>query len=900
MADARTVKVPIRLPHQDECQNCVLRLKESLEQTKGVHRVDFPERRDGTLTVSFDPNLINLRRLEDAAGDACSHLADQYCHHMFVIGGLDCADCAKSIERAVSRRPGVLYASVNFASSRLFLESECDKMALEQVVHDVRSLGYQVWTEEEYRAQRKRGALRPYYLRSRRALLTLASFLLLIVGSALWLTTEEPHALAILFLAAAAIVGGYPVARNAFNTLLRTHNVDMNVLMTVAAVGAAAIGEWVEAALVVALFGLGETLEGWAVERTRGSIQQLMDLSPEEALVRHEDHEERVPVDEVRPGQVVLVKPGARVPLDGVVVGGGSSVDESPITGEAMPRSKTEGDLVYAGTVNQRGSLEVRVTSLARESTIAKLIEMVEEAQGQKAPSQRWVDRFAAYYTPVVMAVAALTVVVPPLLFGEPWGDWIYRGLALLILACPCALVISTPVSIVSAIGAASRQGVLIKGGAHLEAAGALRAVAFDKTGTLTEGLPRVTGVVSFNGAGEEEILLLAASVERDSEHPLAEAIMHAAQTRGLELQRAREFEAIPGRGARARLDGGPTYHVGSPQLFEELGSPLGDRLMALVAERQSRGETVSVVGTADGALGMIGIADEVRPNSRQTVADLREAGIEHVLMLTGDNRRTAAAVADTLDLDGFRAELLPEAKVAAMRELLDEYGHVAMIGDGINDAPALATASVGIAMGAAGTDTALETADIALMADDLTKVPFTIRLSRAARRTVWQNITFALGLKVVATFLVFPGWMTLWMAVLVDTGGSLLVIGNGLRLLRHEKDRSPAPAEEGAAPATTGLPARAKRRTIEKPASACATAGCACGLDDHALHAADGETDHQRPRPRPRRARVRDSHRRRRRQTRLSRRRRSGLLLLGNAADRPVRRAGERHQPGR
>ncbi len=389
MADPRSVKVPITLPHQDECRNCVLRLKESLEETKGVSLVELPEQRNGGMTVHFDPDVLTLRRLEDRANEACSHLAEHYCHHVLVIGGLDCADCAKSIERAVVRRPGVLYASVNFATARLFLEVDCATTPMEGVLHDIRSLGYQVWTEEEYRAQRKAGPPRPFYLRSRRALSTLISFVLLLIGWVLWLATPEPHLLGILFLAAAAVAGGWSVARNALNSVIRTRNVDMNVLMTVAAVGAAAIGQWVEAGLVVVLFGLGETLESWAVERTRGSIQQLMDLSPDEALVRHEDHEERVPVEDVQPGQVVLVKPGARIPLDGMVLSGTSSVDESPITGEAMPRGKAEGDLVYAGTVNQRGSLEVRVTSRATESTIARLIEMVEEAQGQRAPSQR-------------------------------------------------------------------------------------------------------------------------------------------------------------------------------------------------------------------------------------------------------------------------------------------------------------------------------------------------------------------------------------------------------------------------------------------------------------------------------------------------------------------------------
>jgi Cd2+/Zn2+-exporting ATPase len=810
-----------------------------MEQTKGVSAVDMSARND-TMTVHFDPDLVTVRGIEERTREACGLLAARYCHRTLVLEGLDCADCARSIERALARRPGVLYSSVNFASSRLFVEMDCAEMPIDVVTSDVRALGYQVWTEEEYRTRLKNRTPRPFYLRSPRARLTLVSFAFLLAGAALWLATSPPHAAAIALLSVAIAVGGYPVARNAWNTVVRTRNVDMNVLMTVATIGAAAVGSWVEAALVVALFGLGETLEGWAVDRTRGSIQQLMNLSPDEALVRHEDHEETMPVDQVQVGEIVVVKPGARVPLDGVVVKGHSSVDESPITGESLPRAKQENDLVYAGTINQRGSLEVRVASLARDSTLARLINMVEEAQGQKAPTQRWVDSFARYYTPVVMSVALLTAVLPPLLLGAPWSDWIYKALALLILACPCALVISTPVSIVSAIGAASRQGVLIKGGAHLEAAGTVTAVAFDKTGTLTEGTPRVTAILSFNGATQDEVLAFAAAVERDSEHPLADAVLHAAAARGVDVAAAHDFESLPGRGARAGVNGS-TFYVGNTRLFEEIGVSLDGAGMATVSEHQERGETVVLVGTADEVIGAVSVADQVRPLSRSAVAGLRAAGVRYVTMLTGDNRQTAAAVAADLGLDDYQAELLPEHKVQAVREIAAQHGPVAMIGDGVNDAPALAAATVGIAMGAAGTDTALETADIALMADDLSKVPFAIELSRATRATVRQNITFALALKVVTLLLVFPGWLTLWMAVLADTGGSLIVIGNGLRLVRYgRRERS------AAGPEPAGLPARRRARTSPSTAVAagCSLGGCACTISGHAE---PGGHDHDR-----------------------------------------------------
>ena len=783
-------EISFDLPNFPECRSCALRIQAAMEDEEGVHEVESGDEA-GSLTLRFDPARANAEELKERARKAKDHLDQDYCHHTFVLENMDCADCARSVERAASRHKGVMEATVNFASGRLFLEFKCAETSLQDVLEDVRSLGYGVQTEEE-NLQRRRSRKPDSPFRDRRLLTTGASFLLLLAGVVIMLATSWPKSAAVAFMAAAIVVGGYSMARNGLFTVLRTRNVDMNVLMTVAVVGAAAIGEWVEGALVVVLFALGETLEGWAVSRSRRSIQELIDLSPEQAVLVEGGAEKIVPVEVLQIGNMLRVPPGARIPLDGVVTEGKSQVDESPITGESVPREKEEGSDLYAGTVNGPGSLRMRVTSLAGDSTLARIIEMVEEAQGRKAPSQRWVDSFARWYTPAVMVLAALTVTVPPLMFGAAWGDWVYRGLALLILSCPCALVISTPVSIVSAIGAAGRQGVLIKGGETLETAGDIKVVAFDKTGTLTSGVPEVTEILTFDGATENEVLAIAAAVEHDSEHPLAAAIRRAAAKAGIsplgaDGSGARDFQALSGLGARARLNGA-TYFVGNSRLFREQGIPVQPKAEAAVSLRQERGQTVALVGDGERALGAVTLADEPRPLGRKSMQALHEAGVERILMLTGDNRQTAASVAEQLGLDDFRYELLPADKVETIEQLLAEHGKVAMVGDGINDAPALALSSVGIAMGAAGTDTALETADIALMTDDLARIPHILRLSRAARRVVRQNISFALGLKVVATLLVFPGFLTLWMAVIADTGASLVVILNGLRLLRYGK----------------------------------------------------------------------------------------------------------------
>jgi Cd2+/Zn2+-exporting ATPase len=640
----------------------------------------------------------------------------------------------------------------------------------------------------------------------RRDLLTLMAGLLIALAfvlEAAGVSISVTHAI----YGTAIAVGGFYVARSGLVGVWINRELDISFLMAVAALGAVAIGAWEEGALVVFLFSLGETLESYTMDRARNSIRSLMNVAPAEAsLLRRggesnggaEQQEKRIPVDELAVGDVILVRPGERVPMDGTVHRGTSAVNQAPITGESSPVEKRPGHDAFAGSINGEGALEIEVTRLAEDNTISRVIHMVEQAQAQKAPSQRWVDVFARYYTPTVVGLAILIAAIPPLVFGQPLLEpstgghgWLYRALALLIIACPCALVISTPVSIVSAISSAARQGVLFKGGAYLESAGGLRVVAFDKTGTLTHGAPEVTDVIAMDGINDEQLLALAASLESRSEHPLAQAVVRSAHQRDIAFTPAEEVEAIMGRGVHVSVRGAEAY-VGNLALFAKLGVTVPDTLQKQVEALETAGKTTMVVygptrgeGSTPDFLGLIAVADTLREDAREAVAALKRIGIRRTVMLTGDNERTAAAIAAQAGLDDFRANLLPEEKVDAIERLLAEYGQVAMVGDGINDAPALARATVGIAMGGAGTDQALETADVALMADALNKLPFALRLSRRTLRIVRQNIGISLFVKAAFMALALSGLATLWMAVFADMGSSLIVILNGMRLLR-------------------------------------------------------------------------------------------------------------------
>ncbi len=618
--------------------------------------------------------------------------------------------------------------------------------------------------------------------------LVIASGILTGIGLILHWTHAGPGWLTIATFAAATLAGGALVFPAAWGAL-RKLRLDINVLMTVAVTGAWIIGEYAEAASVVFLFALSELLESWAAGRARRAVEALLKLSPPTAIVLLPDGAEKeTPVEEVEVGTEILIKSGSRIPLDGEVISGSSSVNQAPITGESLPVEKQAGDTVYAGTVNGEGSLVVQVSKPAAASTLARIIQLVGEAEENKPPTQRFVDRFAAIYTPAVFVLAILVALVPPLMFGQPWLFWIYRSLVLLVIACPCALVIATPVSIVSGLTALARRGVLVKGGVHLEAVGKLRALALDKTGTITQGTPKVVGIISQSALSEDEILARAAAINSHSEHPIAIAITEAARTKGLTIPPIENYVSITGRGATATIAGHPHF-IGNHKLTHETGL-CGPGIEGILSSIEEKGQSLAVIGHqphdgCDGEiLGIIAIADTLRPEVVEALREIHAAGIEEVIMLSGDNQRTATTIAKQAGIDEAFGDLLPEQKVDHIRRLVEEYRHVGMIGDGVNDAPALAIATVGFAMGAIGSDTAIETADIALMKDDLRKVAETVRIGRRTVRIIQFNVAFALSIKALFLTLAFLDMAGLWLAILADTGATLLVILNSLRLL--------------------------------------------------------------------------------------------------------------------
>lgn len=693
---------------------------------------------------------------------------------VYRLQGLSCANCAATFEKNVKAIATVKDAKVNFGAAKLTVIGEASIEELEKAgAFD----GITVIPETERKEQKEE----PFW-KKKTNIVALISALFLLAGYIATYTIGERHVAAIFLFIASIIIGGYHLLKTGINNLVRLQ-FDMNTLMTIAVIGAAFIGEWKEGAVVVFLFAISEALERYSMDTARRSLQRLIDIAPKKATVLRDGKEHEVDVEDVAVGDTVLVKPGQKIAMDGIVIRGESSVNEAAITGESMPVAKTIGDEVYAGTMNGDGALEVQVTKRVEDTTIAKIIHLVEEAQAERAPTQQFVDRFARYYTPAIMLIALFVAIVPPLWLGGEWLTWVYRGLTVLVVGCPCALVISTPVAIVTAIGQAARQGVLIKGGVYLEEIGKISTIVFDKTGTLTAGTPEVTDIHPFGDLGEKELLKIAAAIEKQSEHPLASAILRKAEASQISFDdlQVSEFRAMAGKGAAARVNG-TMYYIGKPSLFS---SALSENVRAQIAHAQKQGKTVMLLGDETKVLGMIAVSDQLRENAAFVLETLRNLGISQTIMLTGDHEATARAVASSLPFTDIRAELLPEEKWAAIQTLQRQSGRIAMVGDGVNDAPALAAANVGIAMGNIGTDVALETADVVLMGDDLGKLPYVIRLGRKTMRIIQQNIAIAFLLKVLALVFIVPGWLTLWMAIFADMGATLLVLLNSLRLLR-------------------------------------------------------------------------------------------------------------------
>ncbi len=694
------------------------------------------------------------------------------------VGNLDCEHDATAIKRGMTGFPGLDTLKVYPKSAKVAVTYDPAATTPEALKEELETLGFPPQAGLAMPEQPK-----PW--RNPKVLTSVASGVLLLVG---WLIglAGAPETVSLIIYIAAILIGGYYFGREAIEELIFERKIGIELLMGVAAVVATVLGLAAEGAMLVFLYSISEAAEGYTEEKTRSAIKALMDLAPKVALVRRNGREVEIPVEEVVVGDVFIVKPGQSLATDGEVLVGSSSVNQSPVTGESIPVEKQPGDAVFAGSINGEGALEVRASRAFADNTISRIIQMVEEAQERKGQSQRFIERFGARYSPLVLLAGILIAIVPPLLFGADWSTWITRATVFIVAAAPCALVISIPITLVATLGTGARQGVLIKGGMYIEELAKVKVVALDKTGTLTRGEPEVTDVIALNNEGldNEHILALAAGIERRSQHPLAQAIVRHAEVQAVAPVEVSDFRSLTGAGVSARRNGQAVY-VGSPDFFRaQLGQTL-DAQAEMVQQLQVEGKTVVVVGDESSVWGLVAIRDNIRPNARQAIEALHAAGVEKVVMLTGDNERTAQAIARELGLDEVHAGLKPEDKVTKVRELAGRYGHVAMVGDGVNDAPALAEATVGIAMGAAGTDVALETADVALMADNLEKLAYALQLAKRNQSVVNQNL--ALSAVVIGALVIgaIGGFFTLPVAVLGHEISEFIVIGSGLRMLR-------------------------------------------------------------------------------------------------------------------
>jgi len=772
----QNLELPIRLPEDDqEARQCAHILIDTLDSHNGVEsaQIDFEQ---GLLSLRYDPDQISSHAVNDIADELGIKLGKRSHHCTMGLDGVGCRDCPLRLERELAAIPGVHHVSANPAAHVIGVHYE-DDSALVAVERRISEMGYEV-------TERPDVAKPSFWERNTGLVWAGLTLLFMVLGLLFEYFDPIPGMpwLSIVFYVLAYVAGGHEAAIEALQDL-RRGILNIDFLMVAAAVGAAAIGEWAEGAMLLFLFSLAEALEEYAMDRTRNAIEALTALRPSEATIRVGADEERVPVEAVHPGDIVVIRPGEQVPVDGIVLRGETSIDQAAITGESMPVTKLLDDEVFAGTLNQEGAIDVRVTKEAQDSTLAKVIELVAEAQSERSPTQRMIDRFSHPYALAVVVVVSAVILVGVFVLQMPFDDVFYRAMTLLVVASPCALVISTPASTLSAIAAGARNGVLFKGGAHLESAATVDIVAFDKTGTLTTGRPEVTDVRVCDHLSEPDLLRLVASAEHRSEHPIARAIVRKAELEGLTLSEPEQFTSVTGQGILAVVDG-YELSIGNERMYRGRNGSNASPLPEPVMQLQQQGKTTILVQHDDRLVGAIAVADQPRADARQAIRDLKELGIKKVVMLTGDHEQVAQQIGAHLGIDEVYADLLPADKVKAVRQC-DEEGDVAMIGDGVNDAPALAAATVGIAMGAAGTDVALETADIVLMSDDLLKLPYSLRLSRRAKRVIAQNMAIAIGAMALLVIATLSVGIPLPLAVIGHEGSTIIVVLNGLRLMR-------------------------------------------------------------------------------------------------------------------